>query len=124
MAALAATVAFLMPQFASVLLGPRFAASSQYIGWFALAFLFSGMYYMVTNYIFYAERTRYLAAVTMSVALLNIPLTYFFIKVNGGVGAAQAMAISMALSFFLTWFVSQRVFPMPWFGDRRRGSRP
>ena len=56
---------------------------------------------MVTNYIFFAQRTRWLAAVTISVAFVNIPLTYVLIKVNGGVGAAQAMAISFGLSFLL-----------------------
>jgi Na+-driven multidrug efflux pump len=80
------------------------------------------MYYMVTNYIFFADRTRWLAAVTITVALINVPLTYVLIKLNGGTGAAQAMAGSLALSFLLTWAVSQRVYPMPWLGRQSDGT--
>jgi O-antigen/teichoic acid export membrane protein len=122
MAALAAVVAFVMPRIAAVLLGPRFEASGQFVGWLALGFLFSGMYYMVTNYIFFAQRTTWLAAVTISVAVINIPLTYALISINGAIGAAQATAISFGLSFVGTWIVSQHVYPMPWFSFLRRWS--
>lgn len=116
MTVLAVAVAIVMPWLAGHLLDRSFASSGRYIGWFALGFLFSGMYYMVTNYIFYAQQTRWLAAVTITVALVNIPLTYVLIKLNGGIGAAQATATSLGLSFLFTWIVSQRVYPMPWFG--------
>lgn len=118
MTALAVAVAIAMPWLAEHVLARSFAGSGQYVAWFALGFLFSGMYYMVTNYIFYVQKTRWLAAVTITVALINIPLTYFLIKLNGGIGAAQATAIALGLSFLFTWIVSQRVYPMPWFGGR------
>jgi O-antigen/teichoic acid export membrane protein len=118
MAGLAATVAVVMPRLAGLLLGRSFDGAEGYVGWFAIGFTFSGMYYMVTNYIFYAQKTAWLAAMTFTVALINIPLTYLLIKANGGIGAAQATAIALGLSFLLTWAVSQRVYPMPWFGRR------
>jgi O-antigen/teichoic acid export membrane protein len=124
MAVLAGGVAIVMPWVGGLVLGRDFAASSRFVGWFALGFFFSSAYYMVTNYIFFAQKTRWLALVTISVALLNIPLTYGFIEWNGAVGAAQAMAISFGLFFLLTWIVSNRVYPMPWLGTRsprRRG---
>jgi O-antigen/teichoic acid export membrane protein len=121
---LAVAVAIGMPWLAGLLLDRSFAGSGPYVGWFALGFLFSGMYYMVTNYIFYAQQTRWLAAVTITVALLNVPLTYFLIELNGGVGAAQATAISLGLGFLLTWAVSQRAYPMPWFGSRTNAPDP
>jgi O-antigen/teichoic acid export membrane protein len=127
MAGFAAVVALVMPWLAGVLLDPRFAESGQFVAWLALGFLFSGMYYMVTNYIFFAQRTAWLAVVTISVALLNIPITYALISVNGAVGAAQASAISFGLSFVGTWIASQRAYPMPWFAFHRRvppGRRP
>jgi O-antigen/teichoic acid export membrane protein len=120
MAVLASTVAIVMPWIASRLLDRSFEESGQFVAWFALGFFFSGLYYMVTNYIFFAQRTRWLAAVTISVAAINIPLTFTLIKLNGAVGAAQAMAMSLGLSFLLTWVVSQRVYPMPWFGRLSR----
>jgi Na+-driven multidrug efflux pump len=77
------------------------------------------MYYMVANYIFFAERTGLLALVTISTALINIPLTYVLIRLNGGIGAVQGTALALLLSFLLTWVVSARVYPMPWLGRRR-----
>lgn len=125
MAVLAAMVALAMPWLAEHLLGGSFADSGRYVGWFALGFLFNGMYYMVTSYIFYAQRTRWLAAATITIALIHIPLTYVLIQLNGGIGAAQATAASLGLSFLLTWLISQRVYPMPWFGGavQRHGSQ-
>lgn len=120
MGVLALIVSTVMPWLAGLLLDPRYAASGQYVGWLSLGFLFSAMYYMVTNYIFYAQRTGFLAVITISTAIVNIPLTYVLIQANGGVGAAQATAVSLALSFVGTWLVSQRVYPMPWFRLGRR----
>lgn len=122
MGALALSAAFVMPWLGGILLGRDFVESGRFVGWFAIGFLFSGMYYMVTNYIFYAQQTRWLALVTISVAIVNIPLTYGLIQLNGGIGAAQALSISFALSFVLTWVVSQRVYPMPWFGGVSEGA--
>lgn len=118
MTAFAVGVALLMPWLAGQLLDPSYAKSGVFAVWFSLGFLFSAMYYMVTNYVFFAQQTHYLAAVTFTVALINIPLTYVLIRLNGGVGAAQATAIALGLSFVFTWIVSQRVYPMPWLGGR------
>lgn len=114
MGALALFVAIVFPWLATQFLGDKFAQSADLVPWFAIAFLFSGMYYMVANYIFYAQRTRALALVTLIVAMINIPLTFALITINGTVGAAQALAITYGLSFVMTWIVSNRSYPMPW----------
>ena len=88
--------------------------------WLSVGFFFSAMYYMVTNYIFFARRTRWLAAVTIGVAAIHIPLALILISLNGGIGAAQAFALSFALIFGLTWIVSNRAYPMPWLRTLRR----
>jgi len=119
-AALAAVVALTLPPLAGWLLDPSYARSGQYVRWFAVAFAFSGMYYMVVNYLFYAEKTPWLSMVTMTTAAANIPLNYLLIQVNGAVGAVQATAAAMALSFGLTWLASARAFPMPWMHPFRR----
>jgi len=120
MATLALAVALLAPWLAATLLDPRYGAVSEYAGWLSLGFLFNSMYYMVTNYIFYARRTGWLAAVTLTTGLINIPITYVFIQARGGVGAAQATALAYGLGFVLTWIVSNRVYPMPWLEALRR----
>lgn len=111
---LSLAVAVVMPWFATYFIGKNFVDAGRYTIWIAIGFSFIGMYYMVTNYIFYAGATRILAWVTLTTALLNIGLNYILIKMNGAIGAAQATAIAFFMSFLLTWILSARVYPMPW----------
>lgn len=96
------------------LLGEKFIIASKYLIYLTIAFSFDGMYFMVTNYIFYKKRTDLLAYVTISVALVHILILYFFIQQNSGIGAAQATLISSFLTFIVTWWLSNKVYRMPW----------
>lgn len=102
---------YLIPYF----LGKEFLKASRLILYFSLAFAFDGMYYMVTNYIFYVKKTYILAYVTFGTSILHIFLLYYLIKANSMIGAAQASCISFAITFVLVWFLSHKVYPMPWF---------
>jgi hypothetical protein len=72
------------------------------------------MYYMVTNYVFFANKTFLLAGVTLASGVFNVAATFFLIKINGAIGAAQAFMASQALLFLGTWMLASRVRPMPW----------
>jgi Na+-driven multidrug efflux pump len=69
---------------------------------------------MVANYIFFANKTGFLAIVTFSSGVFNIIATYFLIKLNGVIGAAQAFMLSQAIIFLCTWWLAQYFRPMPW----------
>lgn len=97
-----------------MLIDPKFADAQVFVFWIALSFAFSGMYKMVTNYIFYAKKTQILAWVTFGSALLNILLNYFLIKSFGAVGAAISAAIVSFCFFIFTWILSNKVYEMPW----------
>ena len=107
-------VALISPWLLSFLVGKNFIGAYKYISWLALGFAFSGMYYMVANYIFYAGKTHLLSMVTMLTAIVNISFNYIFIKINGTVGAAQATSLAYLMSFLMTWIVSAKVYKMPW----------
>jgi O-antigen/teichoic acid export membrane protein len=70
---------------------------------------------MVTNYIIYSEKTHLQAIVTIVVGLLNVPLTYFSVLYYKSEGAAFAFGLSFMLLFVFTWFISSKVYKMPWF---------
>ncbi len=111
-----AALAFLVgPYFITLIAGERFSSAGDAIGWLALGQAFGGMYYMVTNYIFYSKRTGLLSLSTITAGLVNVALLLVLIKPFGIVGAAQAFCIAMAMRFLLTWAVAQRRHPMPWF---------
>lgn len=96
-------------------LGTEFSGSAVFVIWIALGYAFDGMYMMVSNFIFFSEKTHLLAIATLFGALINIVLNYFFISAYGAIGAAQATTTSFFLTFLLVWYLSSRVYNMPWF---------
>ncbi len=103
-----------IPSFYRIFVGEEFAAGVQFIFWISIGFAFNGMYKMVVNYIFYAEKTYVLASITTFCAVCNVSLTFILVKMFGTIGAAYSLCISYFISFLLTWFFSNRVYPMPW----------
>src|SRR5690606_22090920 len=85
-----------------------------YIPYLLLAFGFNGMYLMITNYLFYAEKTAFLARNTLLVGIFNLPVCYFLTKYYGLYGASFAIIISYCLLFVSTCIASYKAYPMPW----------
>ena len=102
------------PSFLGFFLGKSFSESSIFVIWVALGYAFNGMYLMVVNYIFYAQKNSLLAMVTFVTAIINIILNYFFIKVFGAIGAAQATTVVFVIKFIMVWILSAKVYKMPW----------
>tara|TARA_B110000483_G_scaffold237717_1_gene313016 strand:- start:15127 stop:16389 length:1263 start_codon:yes stop_codon:yes gene_type:complete len=95
-------------------LGEKFNESSQFVPFFAISFAFSGMYTMVSNYFFYVKKTYLLSFITITGALFHLGMLYFLTLENGVIGAAQANLISFIFNFLITWYLSNRVYQMPW----------
>lgn len=111
---LALALSFVAPYFLKFFVSDVFYSSYKYVLWISLGYAFQGMYFMVSNYIFYIKKTYILAWVTLSSAGINIILNYFFIKANGAIGAAQATTITFFVTLILTWILSAKVYKMPW----------
>jgi O-antigen/teichoic acid export membrane protein len=111
---LALALGAIAPWFLSFFVGPQFVGSGQFVLWIALGFAFDGMYKMVVNYIFYMRKTYILAWVTFSTAIGSIVINYFAIKYWGAIGAAYTYALVGFITFLLVWFLSGRVYHMPW----------
>lgn len=110
----ASLLSFVMPWFILYFLNDKYVDSAMFVPWIAFGFAFQGMYLMVVNYIFYAKRTLALAAVTFSSGVLHVIISYFLIKSNGSIGAAQATTISFLIMFISVWILSARIYSMPW----------
>lgn len=111
---LALLLGFAAPPLLKIFVGHEFQSSAEYVIWIALAYAAQGMYFMVANYIFYMKKTRILAILTFTNALLNIGLTYWFVSARGAIGAAQSTTISYFIVFFAIWILSNRIYKMPW----------
>jgi O-antigen/teichoic acid export membrane protein len=113
--ALAAFGAFVAPYVLPYIVGPQFQTAGPLLIFILLGNAFIGMYYMVTNYIFYSRRTGLLSALTISVGVMTVALSYFLINAYGIKGAAIGFLVGQASLFFGAWILSNYCVPMPWF---------
>jgi O-antigen/teichoic acid export membrane protein len=105
---------FLAPVIFKMLVGQKFHSGAVILPVLILGQVFFGMYLMVTNYIFYARKTKYLSFLTVFTGALNIVLLLFMIPKFGLMGAALSFLIANMSRFLLTWYLSSKVYPMPW----------
>lgn len=118
----AAVFGFFAPLFLGFLVGESFKPAGELVIYTAVGFAFGGCYYMVTNYIFFENKTTVLAFVTFVSGLVNIPLMFVLVGHNGIAGAGQAFMLTNGFIFLGTWWLANKVHPMPWFKAFRSSS--
>lgn len=91
-----------------------YSSGGPYIFWISMSYAFDAMYTLICTFIFFNARTLAISAVTSSVAALKIILSFWIIPRYGAMGAAQLTCLSFALMFVFTWFLSDRIYPLPW----------
>ena len=111
---LALIFSFVVPIIFKGLVGDEYHSGFQFVLWLSLSFAFTGMYFTVVTFIFYSKKTTLLFTVTFGTSLINIPLNYVLININGAIGAAQATLITHIITFIVVWRVSAKCYPMPW----------
>lgn len=79
-----------------------------------LGFAFQGMYYAVTNYVFFVEKTGVLSMVSLFTAGLGSALSYILVSSYGLRGASIAFMLTNMLLFFMVWILAAKFVPMPW----------
>ncbi|MEZ9845391.1 lipopolysaccharide biosynthesis protein [Vibrio breoganii] len=115
----------ILPSLLSLYLGGDFQEIINFLPIIILGQSFNGMYLVVTNYIFYKKKNILLSSVTISSGILNFILLLLLVPRFGLYGAAVSFLFSVFLKFIFTWFVSCRIYPMPWLNLRLivRGSK-
>lgn len=98
-----------------IMTDPRFHTAKEYVIWVSLGYAINGMYQLIFPFFNQTGKTRPLAVIWISVAIVNLLLTYLFVKQNGAIGAAQATLISFILIFIITWLKLMKIYSMPWF---------
>jgi O-antigen/teichoic acid export membrane protein len=91
-----------------------------YIPFFFVSIFFGFIYNLVSMFVFYSKKTRFLGIFTMTIAIVQaasvIPLVNWF----GTMGAAYSLLIGSFLKAFIIFIYSQKVYPMPWFYNSRK----
>lgn len=116
-ALMALSASWLVPLIA----GAQYQAAAELLPWLAPAAALSGMYYFVTNYLFYAGRTGLLSGITVGCSLVQLALMLWLIPRWEAQGAAAAVLATAALYWLAVWAAAQHAWPMPW-GLRAAGA--
>jgi len=111
---LALLLAFVGPAFFKIFLGKNFFQASSYLLWLALAQAANSIHIITVSYIFFHNKNIYLTYSALFTTLIHIPVTYFMIKHNGTIGAAQSLFISNMLTSLLTFIFAARFHKLPW----------
>ena len=111
---LALLIGLSAPTILSIIAGKAFRGGSGVVIYIAMGFAFGGMYYMVTNYIFFESATGKLAFITLFAGVVNVIVTYLLVMKYGIAGAGRGFMISQAILFLGTWLLAHKVHPMPW----------
>lgn len=111
---LAALSFLIAPPVLKLIVGEKFHQAGEVLPLIITGQIFMGMYFMVTNYIFYIKKTKYLSYVTIISGVINVILLLALIPNYGIIGAALAFLIANILRFIGTWVVSAKVYTMPW----------
>jgi O-antigen/teichoic acid export membrane protein len=99
-----------------IIFGGKYISSDKYFIWLIIGYWFSGMQNMVTNLIFFSNKTHYLSFASITAGIINVIAIPILIKANGAIGVAQALLITNSVMFFLSWYFSNKACPMPWAG--------
>jgi O-antigen/teichoic acid export membrane protein len=92
-----------------------YIASIKFLPYIMLSQFFYGGYLMFVCYCHHTFKTKILGAITFSLAMFQIALSYMLIRWTGSVGTAMASAV---ISFFTFVFVAgyaMKVYKLPWF---------
>jgi O-antigen/teichoic acid export membrane protein len=75
---------------------------------------FTGMYYMMANFVFFKKRTELLSISTSVVSFVTVVIGWNLIAEYGVDGAGKAFVLGQFLIFLSTWILAQCCYPMPW----------
>jgi len=92
----------------------KFYNAKEFILWIALGYAVHGVYKIFFPYLIHISKTSFLAFSTVTAAMINLLLNYFFIKYYGALGAAYATIVSFAISAVLVFWYQNKNYYMPW----------
>lgn len=92
----------------------EYSEAKNLLGWILLGNAFKGMYYSVAGFFFFTAKTHALSKITVTLGILQLIATWYFVGVVGIGGAAIIFAISNALLFLVAWKIGAGYVELPW----------
>jgi len=96
------------------LIGSSYYEAESIVPIILLAYVFQGVYLNFLPGIYFEKKTTYIPIITAVGALVNIGLNLILIPIHGIMGAAIATLAGYATMSVLTFYISRRLFPIPY----------
>jgi O-antigen/teichoic acid export membrane protein len=91
---------------------PEFYIAYKIVPLITIAFIFKGIQYMFLLGFHYVKKTKYVAYIVTIALFVNIGLNFMLIPIFGIWGAALTTVISSLLISIISYFVSQKFYPV------------
>lgn len=117
---LAAIITIAARPIVTLVLGPEFSGAVQPLMFLAPSAAVGGVYFLVANTLYYAEKTAWLPVITCLAALIQVAAIHWIGTMYNLVGVAAAVLLSQLFFVAGVWALAQRAYPLPWFGRTRR----
>ena len=93
---------------------PSYHASLSFLPYVMIGQFFNACYIMFACFAHYTFKTKGLGAITFSLSLLQVVLSYLFIRICGAIGAAISSAVVMALTAVCVSWYGMKIYRLPW----------
>ena len=94
--------------------GENYVIAKTYIPYLCIGFGFHGLYNILSNFLFYHNKTEFLSIVTISCAIVHGFVLYFFTSSYGLIGVAQTSIISYFIMFVFVFLLVNKTTNLPW----------
>jgi O-antigen/teichoic acid export membrane protein len=98
----------------ALLAGPEFGEAWRITPWVVGGYVFSGLYLIPTNLLFWRQRTTVIPLVTLLAGAVNIGLNLWLVPRHGAIAAAWSTLAAYAVLLVLTWRTAERLHPFPY----------
>lgn len=105
---------FVGPFIGRVMLGENFVEASVFIGWAGLLGSLQLAYYVFVTLMLYQGRTKTLAKLSMSSAILSVPASFLMVAFFGPLGAVMAQVCIRALLVCAVFASAKDIGKLPW----------
>ncbi|MBI3193727.1 MAG: polysaccharide biosynthesis C-terminal domain-containing protein [Ignavibacteriae bacterium] len=101
-----------MSFFGNHLINERYWSGLEIVPIVLLGYVFLGMATTMSAGIYIEKKTKYNPPITMTAAAVNIAANFFLIPIIGMAGAAWATLVAYLVMAVMTYFMSQRIYPI------------
>ena len=102
------------PYVIPLFIGEPFHSAGEYVGILLFGQVAHAMYRYVIKLVFFSRKTHLVSISTIISGVVGFACQVLLIEQYGITGAAIGTSIAYVLSFLISWYFSNRVYPMSW----------